>query len=211
MGASVRESCYDSMTFDPDRNRQQADKNLGWRSMPGHQITFLTAALLLGSGLFVAGSARAGNAAVTVELQLRFVDADLAPLAKMPLRLRVGTGIDRQAGSAAATTDAAGRVRTTVQVALGQRARAMPTNVVGSVFATMQKTTWLQVGVELPPFPGGNDSPCCGRSTSIVSPTAASSCRMSSASGPRSPTADSRNPCAGKDRPRAPCCPTVDA
>ena len=49
--------------------------------MPGQQVTFLAAVLLLGSGLFLANNARAGDATVSVELQLRFVDADLAPLA----------------------------------------------------------------------------------------------------------------------------------
>jgi hypothetical protein len=126
--------------------------------MPGHQITFLAAAMLLGSGLFLANNARADAGTVTVDLQLRFVDAERAPLANMPVRLRIGTGVERQARSVAATTDAKGGLRTNLQVALGRRSRAMPGDI-GSVFASAQKTTWLQVGVELPPFPGGSESP----------------------------------------------------
>lgn len=126
--------------------------------MPGHQFTFLAAAMLLGSGLFLANHARAGASTVSIDLQLRFVDADLAPLAKMPLRLRIGTGVERQGSSVAATTDATGSVRTHVQVALGRRSRALPSGD-GGVFANTHKTTWLQVGVELPPFPGGLQSP----------------------------------------------------
>jgi hypothetical protein len=127
--------------------------------MPGHQFTFLAAAMLLGSGLFLANHARAGATPVSVDLQLRFVDADMAPLAKMPLRLRIGTGVERQANSVAGTTDATGSLRTHLQVALGRRSRAVPTDTAGGVFASSQKTTWLQVGVELPPFPGGAESP----------------------------------------------------
>lgn len=127
--------------------------------MPGPQFTFLAAAMLLGSGLFLANHARAGATTVSVDLQLRFVDADLAPLQKMPLRLRLGTGVERQGSSVAATTDAKGSVRTHLQVALGRRSRALPPDAAGGVFASSQKTTWLQVGVELQPLPGGAESP----------------------------------------------------
>jgi hypothetical protein len=127
--------------------------------MAGQQIALLTAAMLLGSGLVATGAARARDNTVMVDLHLRLVDARMTPLAGVPLRLRIGSAIDRHMGGVPATTDASGTVQATVRVALANRSRTLPTHFVTGLFASARPTRHLQVGVELQPFSGGPDSP----------------------------------------------------